>query len=257
MAGYNFDEAYSTDSFTDSDWEAICGHVGVNFADTEEGGNSETENRKGEESMEGKSETDSEEKKNVEIEKGNELEESNSEQTEDKISELRKDMKDMRKTLKKGRVQLLNWDKTDIGEVEETYRQLKKDAKTMKKKFKALLYSNDENCSDKRDLDKGAKTTVDAGESSSKYVEKGGKNTVDSGASYSVSKPVYSSFQGQQRYCCPSCDFIGRSFRRTYSHMVKEHNAKHLECDKCDNFTTKNPTSLHNHRKLYCSKKNK
>ena len=35
-SGYNFDEAYSTDSFTDSDSENICDHVGLNLGSDEE-----------------------------------------------------------------------------------------------------------------------------------------------------------------------------------------------------------------------------
>ena len=37
-SGYNFDEAYSMDSFTDSKWELICDHVGLNFASNKEEG---------------------------------------------------------------------------------------------------------------------------------------------------------------------------------------------------------------------------
>ena len=35
-SGYNFDEAYSTDSFKDSDWENICDYVGLNLGSEEE-----------------------------------------------------------------------------------------------------------------------------------------------------------------------------------------------------------------------------
>ena len=35
-SGYNFDEAYSTDSFMDSDWENICHHVGLSLGSDEE-----------------------------------------------------------------------------------------------------------------------------------------------------------------------------------------------------------------------------
>ena len=34
---YNFDEAYETDSFTDSDWESICKHVGIELSSQDEG----------------------------------------------------------------------------------------------------------------------------------------------------------------------------------------------------------------------------
>ena len=46
-SGYNFDEAYSTDSFTDSDSENSCDHVGLNLgSDEEREQNSEDEHEK-------------------------------------------------------------------------------------------------------------------------------------------------------------------------------------------------------------------
>ena len=34
---YNFDKAYTTDSFTDSDWESICKHVRIELNSQDEG----------------------------------------------------------------------------------------------------------------------------------------------------------------------------------------------------------------------------
>ena len=63
--------------------------------------------------------------------------------------------------------------------------------------------------------------------------------------------PTSFTFHGKNRYNCTSCNFVGRSFGKVYSHMVKEHSAESLQCKKCS-FTTANPTSLHNHSRLYC-----
>ena len=67
-------------------------------------------------------------------------------------------------------------------------------------------------------------------------------------------KPLHTTFQGHNRYLCTSCDFVARSIGKAYAHMVKRHDAKSLQCEKCP-FQTKNPTSLHNHRRLYCPKR--
>ena len=67
-------------------------------------------------------------------------------------------------------------------------------------------------------------------------------------------KPIDTSFEGHPRYLCPSCDFIARSYRKAYGHMVEMHNVQLLGCERCS-FATKNLTSLHNHRRLYCPKR--
>ena len=69
-----------------------------------------------------------------------------------------------------------------------------------------------------------------------------------------LSKPIRYTFEGSPRYSCPSCDYVARSMGRAYTHMADEHNAGRFRCKKCP-FTSKNPTSLHNHAKLYCPKK--
>ena len=161
----------------------------------------------------------------------------------DFVSELRKDMKNLRKNLKKGQVQLLNLDENDTEAIEETYKEFKHSSKMIKKKFKELLYgTKDDKLGNEGEKDKCKNIPMDA--------------QSESGKSGSTSKLVCKFYQGQPRYKCPSCDFIGHSMGRAYSHMVDEHNAKSLRCKKCP-FTMKNPTSLHNHNKLYCPKKDK
>ena len=156
-SSYNFDEAYSTDSFTDSDWENICDHVGLNLgSDKEREQNSEDEH----------------EKNNVQEEKGNEFEEkgSESENSEtDFVSGLRKDMKNLRKNLKKGRVQLLNLDENDTEAIEETYKEFKHSSKMIKKKFKELLYgTKDDKLGNEGEKDKRENIPMDAQSKSSK-----------------------------------------------------------------------------------------
>ena len=164
-----------------------------------------------------------------------------SEMTEtDVVSEVRKDMKSLRKNLKIGRVQLLNWNENQE-EIEETYKEFKNMSKMIKKKLKGLLYKEKSQEGGKNE-DKNI--PVDPG-----IVHNTGKIT-------SASKPICSSFQGHTRYKCPSCNYMGRSVGRTYAHMVDNHNARSLACQKCS-FTTKNPTSLHNHNKLYCAKRDR
>ena len=97
---YNFDEAYATDSFTDSDWESICKHVGIELSSQDEG--NADENIKENEGNIGKKE------ENIEIDDTN------------IVAEPRHKMKDMRKILKRGRVQLLNPNENDL---RETYKE--------------------------------------------------------------------------------------------------------------------------------------
>ena len=261
MASYNFDDAYNTDSFTDSDWEAICDHVGVDVTNSEDENVDKEKGNK--ESFDGKTESNSEREKIKENEEqnlqdGKENEEQNlqdgneSQPSEaDNIDELRRDMKDMRKTLKKGRVQLLNWEETNVEDLVQTYKNFKQDSKKIKKKFKALLYSSSEESGNTVEGDdKRENIPVEASGSGSKGVN----ISTDDIDTSSPAKPIFWTFQGSHRYRCPYCDYSGRSMGKTYSHMVVEHNAKSLGCNKCS-FTTKNPTSLHNHRKLYCGKK--
>ena len=53
---------------------------------------------------------------------------------------------------------------------------------------------------------------------------------------------------------CPKCDYEAMSGGMIYSHMAEKHNLELIGCDWCG-FETVNPTSLHNHKWLYCKKK--
>ena len=95
-SSYNFDEAYSTDSFMDSDWEKICDHVGLNFGSDEEDRSVKKIEQKTEDEHE---RSNAQEGKGKEFgEKGNQSEKSET----DFVTGLRTDMKNLRKNLKKG-----------------------------------------------------------------------------------------------------------------------------------------------------------
>ena len=241
---YNFDEAYSTDSFTDSDWENICEHTGVDIGSEEENTSDqncqnaeETSNKETEEKSENTGETGDKPEENVGEKNHPEEEGKKLEKSENSIGELRNEMKSLRKNLKQGRVQLLNFNEDDTEEIQQTYKEFKNVSKRIKRKFKELLYGRNENSN--KGASEGKNIPVDA-----ETEEK------------SPWKPIRSTFQGVPRFRCPSCDFIGRSMGRTYSHMADEHDGETFLCPKCQ-FTSKNPTSLHNHRKLYCPQKEK
>ena len=53
------------------------------------------------------------------------------------------------------------------------------------------------------------------------------------------------------KFKCPKCDFEAMSGGQIYSHMAEKHNLELVGCDWCG-FETANPTSLHNHKCLYC-----
>ena len=59
-APYNFDEAYSTDSCTDSEWEFICEHVGLKFASEDVKDGSEDTNNENEDIKKKKTSKDEE-----------------------------------------------------------------------------------------------------------------------------------------------------------------------------------------------------
>ena len=195
-------------------------------------------------------------------------------------------MKNMRKILKRGRSVLLN---PDIDDLKETYTEFKNSSKVIKKKWKELLQPAEENCvgereemgvenirdeADKKKKRKKEWHTLNEGEimpdtrnegtqkDRKKHDERDGdRQTPDKHDTQETEKinpandnPIHTSFEGHPRYLCPSCDFIGCSYRKAYGHMVEMHNIWLLGCERCS-FTTKNPTSLHNHRRLYCPKR--
>ena len=317
---YNFDEAYSTDSFENSDWESICRHVGVNFTEEEcdeqiEGSKTERKKQKcetgryeGDEHMEGRntemkkrnSENGKEKGDQNDVRRGCEEE---AETVQIKSDDLRTEMKNLRKILKRGRSVLLN---PSIDDLNETYQMFKKSSKIIKKQWKALLKGDEGNpveetvdvaevhpcvedrareregmgegkiaCEEDKKKKKKKKDTLNQGEimfdtwnegkrkQRKKEDKRDGdiqkvkeKDTEKKGKINPANdKPIFTSFQGHPRYLCPSCDFIGRSYGKAFGHMVEMHNVRVLDCDRCS-FSTKNPTSLHNHRKLYCPKRN-
>ena len=162
------------------------------------------------------------------------------ETTETDVSELRKDMKSLRKTLKRGRVQLLNWNKDDA-EIEETYKEFKNMSKMIKKKFKGLLYKE-------------------------KSVEGGKRKKTKTFLWILMLLMTLEKLAHGSLYAQHSRDKLGTSVRpvttlvevleKLYAHMVDNHNAKSLECRNCT-FSTKNPTSLHNHNKMYCANRDR
>ena len=242
-SNYNFDDAYATDSFTDDDWDNICEHVGVDIVSEEERSDDIGSNEGNASDRKTEQNSENEGVQDISVDEGNDLEEKDENENieVDFVSELRKDMKSLRKNLRKGRVQLLNFDQNDLDAIEETYKEFKHTSKRVKKNLKEFVYNKKGQVGKKDPVDtKRANIPVDAPSEMDK--------------SRSASKPIHSSYQGHQRYRCPSCDYIARSMGRTYAHMVDKHNAKPFACKQCP-FTTKNPTSLHNHYKLYCPKK--
>ena len=219
---YNFDDAYSTDSCTDSDWEKICGHVGLEFGDDEEEKTDIVEDNGDEEKEQ--SSNDVPEKNNAEQEKADEVHESESESMDtDFVIELRQEMKVMRKILKKGQIQLHAFDENDMDGIKETYKEWKHSSRSIKKKFKALLYKSGDDLRNvvKPDISENIPVdTVNEGRKSDpqrKHVQDKKENIAvdtepEGRKSASPSKPRSYIFQGQQRYNCPSCDFVWPKF---------------------------------------------
>ena len=273
---YNFDDAYSTDSFTDSDWGNIGEHVGLDVDEEEKTEEEKTDIDNGGSDIEDRIDNSGEDKGesskcgtgNKDIAEGSEGENSET----DYVKELRQEMKELRRILKKGRVQLADLDENDVDRIEETYKEFKVSSRRVKKRFKALLYEDGNKSRSAGQLDNipvDAKNDIPVDAENGRRITRSSSKSVNDGsegcsksadaesempAGESPSKPSSAYFRGQQRYNCPSCDFVGRSMGRTYSHMVDKHNATTLRCERCD-FSTKNPTSLHNHRTRYCRKR--
>ena len=67
-----------------------------------------------------------------------------------------------------------------------------------------------------------------------------------------VLRPIYQSHKKTTgKFKCPKCEFEAMSGGKIYSHMADKHNLELVGCDLCG-FKTANPTSLHNHKCLYC-----
>ena len=60
--------------------------------------------------------------------------------------------------------------------------------------------------------------------------------------------------RGETIFRCQYCkDFTGRSTGVVFTHMCDVHGMKPFSCKKCD-FTSKNKTSMYNHKTRYCHK---
>ena len=196
-------------------------------------------------------------------------------------------MKDMRKILKRGRVQLLNPNEDGL---KEMYKEFKKSSKIISKKWKQLCSEQipvnpEEEKDETQKLVKRKAATLnpetqdiqrkqkhdETGEDThkEKKAKKNNKRKADTHKNDTYEdvkgeddtqkpdttvKPVHTTFQGHNRYLCPSCDFVTHSIGKAYAYMVERHDAKSLQCKKCL-FQKKNPTSLHNHRRLHCPKR--
>ena len=135
---YNFDDAYATDSFTDDDWGNICEHVVVDIGSEEVRSDDIGSNEGNASDRKTEQNSENEGIQDISVDEGNDLEEKDENENSevDFVSELRKDMKSLRKNLRKGRVQLLNFDQNDLDAIEETYKEFKHISKRVKKNLK-------------------------------------------------------------------------------------------------------------------------
>ena len=65
-------------------------------------------------------------------------------------------------------------------------------------------------------------------------------------------KPIYVPGNSVQ-FACSECNFTAKSLGKVHVHMVDNHNISLLVCEYCK-FTTKNSTSMYNHKTKYCRK---
>ena len=181
--------------------------------------------------------------------------------------ELRVKMKELRKILKKAREHLSG--KKNEDDLYDMYKSYKYCTRSVKKQFKNIIETDRITCQDIPDVE------LDVEDASRCELKSKRKKNGDDGCKPSTSGlitmhskshisksgrgrkrrtdglPASFTFDGKNRYNCTCCNFVGRSFGKVYSHMVKKHSVQSLRCKKCS-FTTANPTSLHNHTRLYC-----
>ena len=248
-----FQNAYSSDSYEGSDWNEICEAVGLD-SDTD---------RSNDDNM-----NEIEKVVQVEVIDTNKNDDEMSQETDGK-GELRAKMKEFRKILKTARKQLCGDGDEDLHEMYKSYKQC---ARSVKKQFKKLLGKDDVTSEHVPDI----KTEETNDATTSHKMTSKGEMKVDGRPVPSTSDvithrmeqggkirrrkrrrdglPTSFTFHGQMRHKYLNCDFVGRSFGKVYSHMVTDHGAELLLCKKCS-FKTANPTSLHNHTKRYCSKR--
>ena len=247
-----FQDAYSSDSYEGSDWNEICEAVGLDL-DTD-GSNEDKMN---------------EIEKVVQVEVIDTNENDEMSQETDGKGELRAKMKELRKILKTARKELCGDGDEDLHDMYKSYKQC---ARSVKKQFKKLLGKDvtSENVPDIKTEETNDGTTshktTSEGEINvdvhvpvpstsgviTRRMEQGGQTRRRKRGRDGL--PTSFTFHGQMRHKCPNCDFVGRSFGKVYSHMVTDHGAELLLCKKC-HFKTANPTSLHNHNKRYCPKR--
>lgn len=244
-------DAYNSDSYDGSDWSGICEHVGLDLDrdgsivgdETDESKPEDAdvvETQNGAKHMEGRRDK---------------IKNDSTDDGEAKV-ELRGKMKELRKILKTARKEIN--ENVANEDLHETYKKYKHCAKDVKKTFRKLFDAN----TDLKDMDivpgtsgvrrKQGTRNSDSSDTGTK-MDMGSPTDIAKRTRRDTGRPISTTFQGQNRYKCPTCAYIGRSFGKVYSHMVSEHGAPGLRCTKCG-FSTANPTSLHNHTKLYCSK---
>ena len=181
-------------------------------------------------------------------------------------------MKELRKILKKAREHLSG--KKNEDDLYDMYKSYKCCTRSVKKQFKNIIETDRITCQDIPDVE------LDVEDASGCELKSKRKKNGDDGCKPSTSGVIATcskshisksgrgrkrrtdglrasfTFNGKNRYNCTHCNFVGRSFGKVYSHMVKEHSVQSLRCKKCS-FTTANPTSLHNHTRLYFPQRDK
>ena len=142
----------------------------------------------------------------------------------DRAVELWNDLKQLRRITKLQQKQLEKWttnvNKSLVAEVKSTYKNYVQYCGDIDAKFKKLL---------------GIKEVTKT----------------------EVLQPVYQwNKKTTGKFKCPKCDFEAMSGGSIYSHMAEKHSLELVGCDSCG-FKTANPTSLHNHKCLYCKNRKK
>ena len=292
-----FQDAYSSDTYDGSDWNDICAHVGLDLdTDGSTKGNELNESeyeellKESENEIEVSEEKTEDEKTHCRRElraKMKELrkilktsrQELSKNGNEEYLYDMYKNYKNCARSVKKHFKKI--FEKEDITsedvpnvEIEEPTLEITEKVRSKNSEVHSPVPSTSGVITRGALLHIGSggetnfyKKTVDDAPMSTHSMKKGGKITQRDDVKIAGQNsrgrkwrldglPTSFTFNGQIRHKCYTCDFVGRSFGKVYSHMVKEHGAKSLSCRKCS-FKTANPTSLHNHNKLYCSKRDR
>ena len=161
-------------------------------------------------------------------------------------------------------------EKKNEDDLYDIYKSYKYCARSVKKQFKNIIETDGITCEDIPDVELENVEDASGCELKSKRKKNGDdwckpsmSGVIGTHSKSHISKsgrgrkrrsdglPASFTFHGQNMYNCTRCNFVDRSFGKVYSHMVKDHSVESLRCKKCS-FTTANPTSLHNHTRLYC-----